>query len=149
MTCFLRDIRSYRQLCVILHLFSKYSGLQVNNDKTEIFAVGPHRLDEDSFSHKVCTLIKILGIVFDYHIPSRTKANFDFIFKSIQEMLNMWKWRGLTLIGKIEIIKSLIIPKFLSKAALTSVTDDLIPEINKPLFTASFGRAQIKSNAVH
>ena len=36
MTCFLRDIRSYRQPCVILHLFSKYSGLQVNNDKTEI-----------------------------------------------------------------------------------------------------------------
>ena len=122
MTCFLRDIRSYRQLCVILHLFSKYSGLQVNNDKTEIFAV--------SFSHKACTSIKILGIVFDYHIPSRTKANFNFIFKSIQEMLNMWKWRGLTLIGKIEIVKSLIIPKFLSKA----VTDDLVQEINKLIY---------------
>ena len=102
--------------------------------KTEIFAVGPHRLDEDSFSHKVCTSIKILGIVFDYHIPSRTKANFDFIFKSIQEMLNMWKWRGLTLIGKIEIIKSPIIPKILSKAALISVTDDLVPEINKLIY---------------
>ena len=77
----------------------------------------------------------ILAIVFDYHnIPSRTKANFDFIFKSIQEMLNMWKWRGLTLIGKIEIIKSLIIPKFLSKAALISVTDDLVKEINKLIY---------------
>ena len=93
--------------------------------------MGQHRLDEASFSHKVCTSIKILGIVFDYHIPSRTKANFDFIFKSIQEMLNMWKWRGLTLIGKIEIVKSLIIPKFLSKAALISVMDDLVQEINK------------------
>ena len=62
----------------------------------------------------VCTSIKILGIVFDYRIPSRTKANFDFIFKSIQEMLNIWKWRGLTLIGKIKIVKSLIIPKCLS-----------------------------------
>ena len=117
MPCFLRDIRSYRQLCVILHLFSKHSGLRVNNDKTEIFAVGPHRLDDANFSHKICTSIKILGIVFDYRIPSRTKANFDFIFKSIQEMLNMWKWRGLTLIGKIKIVKSLIIPKCLSKAA--------------------------------
>ena len=134
MLCFLRDIRSYRQLCVILHLFSKYSGLQVNNDKTEIFAVGPHQLDEDSFSHRVCTSIKILGIVFDYHIPSRTKANFDFIFKSIQEMLNMWKWRGLTLIAKIEIVKSLITPKCLSKAPLISVTDDLVQEINKLIY---------------
>ena len=72
----------------------------------------------------------MLGIVLYYYIPSRTKANFDFIFKSIQEMLNMWKWRGLTLIGKIEIVKSLIIPKFLSKAPLISVTDDLVQEIN-------------------
>ena len=79
-------------------------------------------------------LTEILGIVLDYHIPSRTKANFDFIFKSIQEMLNMWKWRGLTLIGKIEIVKSLIIPKFLSKAALISVTDDLVQEINKLVY---------------
>ena len=53
MPCFLRDIRSYRQLCVILHLFSKHSGFQVNNAKAEIFAVGPHRLDEASFSYKM------------------------------------------------------------------------------------------------
>ena len=117
-----------------MHLFSKYSGLQVNNDKAEVFAVSPHQLDEASFSHKVCTSIKILGIVFDYHIPSRTKANFDFIFKSIREMLQMWKWGGLTLIGKIEIAKSLIILKIFSKAALISVTDDLVQEINKIIY---------------
>ena len=134
MPCFLRDIRSYRQLCVILHLFSKYYGLRVSNDKTETFAVGPHRLDEASLSHKICKTIKILGILFDYRIPCRTKANFDFIFKSIQEMLNMWKWRGLTLIGKIEIVKYLIIPKFFSKAPLISVTDDLVQEINKLIY---------------
>ena len=65
-------------------------------------------------------------------------------------MLNMWKWRGLTLIGKIEIVKSLIIPKILSKVAVISVTDDLIQEIKKKnLPTALLGRAQIKSNAVH
>ena len=49
-------------------------------------------------------------------------------------MLNMWKWRGLTLIGKIEIVKSFIIPKFFSKAALISVTDDLVQEINKLIY---------------
>ena len=64
-------------------------------------------------------------------------------------MLNMWKWRGLTLIRKIEIVKSLIIPKILSRVAVISVTDDLIQEIKKNLPTALFGRAKIKSNAVH
>ena len=42
----------------------------------------------------------------------------------------MWKWRGLTLLGRIQIVKSFIIPKVLSKAALIAVTDDLIKEIN-------------------
>ena len=46
-------------------------------------------------------------------------------------MLNMWKWRELTLIGKIEIVKSLIIPKILSKVAVISVKDDSIQEIKK------------------
>ena len=109
--------------------------------------MGPHRLHEASFSHKICTSIKILGIVFDYRIPSRTKANCDFIFNSIQEMLNMWNWRELTLIGKLEIVKFHIIPKCLSKVALISVTDDVVQEINKLIYL--FGRAEIKSNAVH
>ena len=41
----------------------------------------------------------------------------------------MWKWRGLTLLGKIQIVKTFIIPKFLSKAALISVSNDLIKQI--------------------
>ena len=42
----------------------------------------------------------------------------------------MWKWRGLTLLGRIQIIKSFVIPKILSKAAVIAVTDDFIKEIN-------------------
>ena len=40
MTCFLRDIASYNRLMAMFQLFSKFSNLQVNNDKTEIFAIG-------------------------------------------------------------------------------------------------------------
>ena len=46
----------------------------------------------------------------------------------------MWKWRGLTLLGKIQIVKSFIIPKVLSKAALITVTGDLIKEINSLIY---------------
>ena len=42
----------------------------------------------------------------------------------------MWKWRGLTLLGRIQIVKSFIIPKVLSKAAVIAVKEDLIREIN-------------------
>ena len=46
----------------------------------------------------------------------------------------MWKWRGLTLLGKIQTVKPFIIPKGLSKAALIAVKDDLIKEINSLIY---------------
>ena len=110
--------------------FSKFSNLQVNNDKIEIFAIGRHFLDQRNFPHKIRTSIKILRIYFDYNLRSRMKSNFESILKSIRDILNMWKWRGLTLLGRIQIVKSFIIPKVLSKAALIAVTEDLIREIN-------------------
>ena len=67
-----------------------------------------------------------MSIYFDYNLRSKMKSNFESILKSI---LNMWKWRGLTLLGRIQIVKSFIIPKVVSKAALIAVTEDLIREI--------------------
>ena len=56
------------------------------------------------------------------------------ILKSIQKTLNMWKWRGLTLLGRIQIVKTFAIPKFMYKAILIPVSQDLISEINKLLY---------------
>ena len=91
-TCFLRDRLSYLYLFVILKFFSRFSGLRVNDDKTELFAIGPQNLVQEEFNHKTCTSIKILGIYFDYHKTTRRNSNFNSIFKSINKTLNMWKW---------------------------------------------------------
>ena len=80
MTCFLQDKLSYLHLFTCLETFSRYSGLKVNNDKTEVFALGRKRLKQAEFTHSVRSTIKILGVFFDYHIQSRMKANFDSIF---------------------------------------------------------------------
>ena len=52
MTCFLRDIASYHRLLATLQIFYKFSNLRVNDDKTEIFAIGSHHLDPATFSHQ-------------------------------------------------------------------------------------------------
>ena len=93
--------------------------------------------------------IEILGIVFDFHMPSRMKANFDSILKSIKNLLNLRKWRGLTLLGKIQIVKSLIKSNVLSKAALISVSEDLIKGINSFIYGFIWnGNDKIKSRIV-
>ena len=75
MKCFLKDIASYHRLVATLQLFSRFSNLHVNSEKTEIFAIGRHCLDQINFPHKIRTSIKILGIVFDYNTSSRMKSS--------------------------------------------------------------------------
>ena len=61
----------------------------------------------------------------------------------------MWKWRGLTLIGKIQIVKTFIIPKFLSKASAISISNTLVKEINRLIFSFIWkGNDKIQQNAL-
>ena len=86
---------------------------------------------------------------FDNDKLSRKKANFEAILKSIKRTLSMWKWGGLSLIGKIQIVKSFAIPKFMSKASLTHVSNDLIQAANKEFFKFIWkGKDKIKRCAL-
>ena len=78
-TCFLRDTNSNFQLLTSFQNFSTFSGLYVNDEKTEIFAIGLQSL-QDVFTHKIRSMIKIFGDNFDYDtVPAVLKANCDFI----------------------------------------------------------------------
>ena len=93
--------------------------------------------------------IKIQGIVFDYNVSSTMKANFKAIVKSIRNTINMWKWRGLTLLGRIQLVKSFIFPKVLSKVSLITVTDDFINEVNSLMYSFIWkGNDKIKRAAL-
>ena len=149
MACFLRNRSSYVYICESLKLFASCSGLKVNGEKTELFSLGLGKIAPKDFTHEIKTSIKILGVHFDYNNASREKANFDTILKSIKKTLNRWKWRGLTLIGKIQIVKSFAIPKFMSKAALIPVPRELVKEVNRELYTFIWkGKDKIKRSAL-
>ena len=82
MTCFLRNKSSYQRLSSKLECFSKFSGLKLNEEKTEFSRLGVHNGANGSlvnlssqFKFWVCILIMMscLG----------KKANFEAILKSI------------------------------------------------------------------
>jgi len=61
----------------------------------------------------------------------------------------MWKWRGLTLLGRIQIVKTFAIPKFMYKTSLISVSEDLIKDVNKLLYGSIWkGNDKIKRTAL-
>ena len=103
----------------------------------------------ESFPHEFKTSLKILGVYFSYNQLLRKKDSFEGILKSVKKTLNMWKWRGLTLLGKIQKVKSFAIPKCMSKAALIYVSMVLIQAVNKELYVFIWnGKDKAKRSAM-
>ena len=127
MTCFLKDKLSHINLFRLLKAFRECSGLKVNHEKTEALALGDNSLWEDlSNMHTLCNVIKILGIHFGGNDKERDDLNFRETLKSIKKSINLWKWRGLSLLGRIQIIKTFAIPKLMFRASVIPISKELI-----------------------
>ena len=90
--------------------------------------------------------MKILGIYFTYNWQKFQELNFENIVKSIKKSINAWPWRNLTMIGRIQIIKTFAIPKFMFRASLISLTKKIVKQVNSVLynFIWDFGKDKIK-----
>ena len=64
----------------------------------------------------------------------------------MQTLLNIWASRGLTLLGKITVLKSLVIPKIVYKATYLSVTlpEIFIKELNRIMHKFIWGSKREK-----
>ena len=115
MTSFVRDKLSHRTLFDTIDLFSTYSGLKLNRDKTEIRLLGNMEVSSSELSvNEISKVIKILEVNFTFNHSLFYKLNFESIEKSLRGLLKGWSWRGLTLLGKIQ-VKSFAIPHFKQK----------------------------------
>ena len=150
MTCVLKDKTSYTNLFRILNSFGECSGLKVNDEKTEIMPLGDNILQEKDFpTHSICEIIKILGIYFGYDDRQRNNLNFSQTLKSIKESINVWKWRGLSLLGRIQIVKTFAIPKLMFRASVIPVSKELIKEANSVLYNFIWnGKDKVKRLAL-
>ena len=74
----------------------------------------------------LCKIIKILGIYFGDEAKKREELNFWKTLESIKKTINLWKWRGLSLIGRIQIVKTFAIPKLIFRVSAISISKDLV-----------------------
>lgn len=122
-TCDFKDKTSYTNLFRILNSFRECSGLKVNDEKTEIMPLGDNILQEKDFpTHSICEIVKILGMYFGYDERQRNNLNFSQTLKRIKESINVWKWRGLSLLGRIQIVKTFAIPKLMFRASVIPIS---------------------------
>ena len=90
------------------------------------------------------SVIKYLGV----NIPlnkfdelSLFEENFASTIHNLQSTLNLWLVRGLTLVGKITVLKTLVVPKLIHKASYLPVQlpEKFVKQLNRVLFTFIWG----------
>ena len=107
--------------------------------------------------NSVCDIIKILGVYFGGDANKREELNFWKTLESIKKSINLWKWRGLSLIGRIQIVKTFAISKLMFRASAISISKDLVKEAESIFYHFIWnvfyhfiwnGKDKVKRNAV-
>ena len=135
-TATLSDINSARALFNLLDDFRSVSGLKVNPTKTEGMWIGSSSQNKTKpFNIKWPNeSIKSLGVFYSYNKKLLHEKNFIEKLDSIKKSINIWSSGGLSLYGKVTIIKALIIPKIIYVFSLLPTPIEVIKALNQLLF---------------
>ena len=107
---------SLRNALNLIDQFSKLSGLKPNYDKTKCIWIG----SKNGSTIRLCKNITLewtdepftlLGIKFSTNLKDITELNFSDRLNDIQNGISMWKKRNLTVLGKITVVKTILLSK--------------------------------------
>ena len=150
MTCFLNDRGSYISPCRLLEDFGECWRLKVNHEKMQALAFRDSSLWEDpSNMYTFCNVIKILGIYFGGNVKERDDLNYTETLKSIKKSLMLWKWRGLSLLGRVQIVKIFAIPKLMLRASAIPISKELLKNADSIFYSFILnGKGKVKRNVL-
>ena len=101
---------------IFLTLSKKISGLKINNNKTQISWIGSKKncnieyMKDKNFVWDPGTF-KVLGVVFSTNTQDICSLNYSGRIEEVKRDIARWKKRRITPLGKITIIKTLILSK--------------------------------------
>ena len=131
---------SLRKTLNILHTFYNMSGLKINVEKTKAIWIGPLSHSEK----QICGdfkldwsqgPFKILGVTFTTELFDIWNINAPEILNKLKNILHQWSKRKLTLMGRIIIIKTLALSKFVHLfLALPNPPGELIKTLEKIIY---------------
>ena len=120
--------------------FYEISGLKLNDKKTEALWIGANCGNEEislpgrNFKwpkHKV----KALGVWLSVDPEATATLNYNEKLDKIRNILSSWKYRRLTLIGKIAVLKSLVASQLVYVLSPLRTNAKAIKEVNKLFFS--------------
>mgnify|MGYP000500714607 CR=1 FL=1 len=85
---------------------------------------------------------------FGYDVKQRDALNFRQTLMEMKKSINMWKWRGLSLLGKIQIVKKYAVLKIMYRASVIPLSKEPIKEKNSIIYEFIWnGKDKVKRHA--
>ena len=131
---------SFEETFVTIDKFSKASGLRLNVSKTNAVWLGSQRNSTVKFMPHLDikwnpSKFKILGIWFTNDLVNCIELNFDEKFFEIKKLYSIWLKRNITPLGRIAILKSVILSKLVFLwILLPNPPDDIVDRIQLSIF---------------
>ena len=112
------SVDSFRNALHILNSFGRCTGLKINMQKTQAVWIGASKSNPDinidsfqvDFVHD--QYFRYLGTDFHVNIDKIPDYNYDRIFDRIKRQMISWSKRNITVLGRVVVVKSLLLPQF-------------------------------------
>ena len=120
----------------IIETFGKHSGLQLNRNKTKGLWIGKLKNCTDQIGqiHWSKNPIKALGVYFSLDNQKSLELNWGEKIKTCENIIRKWLKRNLTFFGKIKVIKTFIMSKFVYLAQSIVVPKHIIKHIDSLIY---------------
>ena len=134
------DVKSFEESVGTIDYFGKISGLLLNKDKTIAVWLGSKRNSPLRYMPHLNmewnpNKFKILGIWFTNDLKNCEEMNYNAIFLEIKKMYKVWLKRQITPLGRVAVLKSLILSKITHLwLLLPNPPDRLIHELQRSVF---------------
>ena len=135
-TLLLSDLNSLDAAIDTVNQFSNVAGPKLNLEKSEGVLLGPLKNTMDKYKNIKFTndAIRVLGIYIGHDKEKCHEKNWNEKINKIRLIFERWKYRNLTMFGKILIIKSLAISKFIHTMSIIETPPDVLKEIEKTIY---------------
>ena len=81
-----------------------------------------------------CLTVKNLGVIFSCNQIVVSSQNFQEMLDKIQKVINIWNMRGLSLFGRVTIVKTFLIPKRLYVSSIIQTPMETIKRMKIMIF---------------
>ena len=127
-TLFLKSKNEISIALNIIEIFGNLSGLKLNRNKTEGIWLGRLKHCKEKFEDISWTneIVKCLGVYFGHNKAKCQQANIEKQIQKSENIINSWNKRNLSLIGKITVVKSLILPNITFIASVCTIPPEYI-----------------------